>query len=353
MAKKHIISQMQLKFQPLLLELRHPFRLATGMRTHTNAMLTEISLGAYTGFGEAAMPPYYGETHQSAAVFLGLAAARLQTYHQPLSGSLIAAIMQEIDALAPGNHAAKASVDIALHDLWGKMEGKPLWSLWGISPEKMPPTSFTLGLDSPEMTRRKLEEAGDFQILKIKLGSDDDRAVIRTVRELSDKPIYADANQGWHNREAALDLVCWLQEQQVQLIEQPFHKNDLESAAWLTERSPLPIFADESFQRLSELERIAGCFHGVNVKLMKCTGLTEARRTIAAAGAKGLQVMIGCMTETSCAIAAAAQIAPLCDFADLDGCWLISNNPYEMPALDQGIIQLNRQPGLGLRAKTA
>jgi len=342
---------MQLDFQPLLLELKHPFRLATGMRTHTNAMLTQISMGGLTGYGEAAMPPYYGENHQSAAVFLTLAATRLQRYHHPLSAPMIAALMQEIDALAPGNHAAKAAVDIALHDLWGKMEGKPLWSLLGLSPEKIPPTCFTLGIDSPEMLRKKLEEAGDFQILKIKLGTDDDRGIIRTIREVSDKPIYADANQGWQDRQAALDLIYWLQEQQVQLIEQPFHKNDLESSAWLTERSPLPIIADESFQRMTDLNRIASCFHGVNVKLMKCTGLSEALRSIHAARAKGIQVMIGCMTETSCAILAAAQIAPVCDFADLDGCWLIRNNPFEMPELAHGIIQLNNAPGLGLYMK--
>lgn len=339
---------MQLNFQPILLELKHPFRLATGMRTHTNAMLTQISMGGLTGYGEAAMPPYYGENQQTAAVFLNLAAARLQQYHHPLSAPMITALMQEIDALAPGNHAAKAAVDIALHDLWGKIEGKPLWSLWGLSPEKMPPTSFTLGIDSPEVLRQKLEETGDFQILKIKLGTNDDRNIIRTIREVSDKPIYADANQGWEDRQAALDLIYWLQEQRVQLIEQPFHKNDLESSAWLTERSPLPIIADESFQRMTDLNRIARCFHGVNVKLMKCTGLSEGFRAIHAARAKGLQVMIGCMTETSCAISAAAQIAPLCDYVDLDGCWLIRNNPFEMPELARGIIQLNNAPGLGL-----
>lgn len=318
------------------------------MRTHTNVMLVQVSLGGMTGHGEAAMPPYYGETHQTAAIFLQLAAQKLQQYQHPLSASGIAAMLQEIDGLAPGNNAAKAAVDIALHDLWGKMEGKPLWSLWGISPETMPPGSFTLGIDTPEVLREKLAASHDFQILKIKLGSDDDRSIIRTIREISDKPIYADANQGWTDRQAALDLTYWLQEQGVVLIEQPFPKNDLESAAWLNERSPLPVFADESFQRLADLNRVASCFRGVNVKLMKCTGLAEGLRAIRAARQKGLQVMIGCMTETSCGISAAAQLAPLCDFADLDGCWLIRNNPFEMPQMQNGMLQLSSQPGLGL-----
>jgi L-alanine-DL-glutamate epimerase-like enolase superfamily enzyme len=344
---------MQLSFEPLLLELNHPFRLATGMRTHTNAMLARISLNGLTGYGESAMPPYYGETHQSAAAFLELAARQLQSYHQPLSATFIGTIMQEIDGLAPGNNAAKAAVDIALHDLWGKMQGRPVWSLLNVSPENMPPSSFTLGMDTPEVLRQKLPESDDFQILKIKLGSDDDRAIIRTIREVSEKPIYADANQGWTDREAALDLTYWLQEQGVLLVEQPFHKNDLESSAWLTERSPLPVIADESFQRLSDLPRTANCFHGVNIKLMKCTGLAEAVRAIRAARQNNLKVMIGCMTETSCGISAAAQIAPLCDFVDLDGCWLIRNNPFKMPQLGDGRIRLTALPGLGLHVKTS
>jgi L-alanine-DL-glutamate epimerase-like enolase superfamily enzyme len=233
------------------------------------------------------------------------------------------------------------------------MQGRPVWSLFNVSPENMPPSSFTLGMDTPEILRQKLPESDDFQILKIKLGSDDDRAIIRTIREVSEKPIYADANQGWTDREAALDLTYWLQEQGVLLVEQPFHKNDLESSAWLTERSPLPVIADESFQRLSDLPRTANCFHGVNIKLMKCTGLAEAVRAIRAARQNNLKVMIGCMTETSCGISAAAQIAPLCDFVDLDGCWLIRNNPFKMPQLGDGRIRLTALPGLGLHVKTS
>lgn len=323
------------------------------MRTHTNVMLVQIRHGGNTGYGEAAMPPYYGETHQTAAAFLQMAGQKIQQFQQPLSASAIAALLQEIDGLAPGNNAAKAAVDIALHDLWGKMTGKPLWSIWEISPEKMPPTSFTLGIDTPEVLQEKLAASRDFQILKIKLGSDDDRKIIRTIRDLSDKPIYADVNQGWNDRQEALDLTYWLKEQGVVLLEQPFPKNDLDAAAWLTERSPLPVFADESFQRLSDLSRISGCFHGVNIKLMKCTGLAEALRAIRTVRQQGLKIMIGCMTETSCGISAAAQIAPLCDFADLDGCWLIRNNPFEMPLLRNGILQLTTQAGLGLHVKSS
>lgn len=337
---------MQLNFRPLLLELRHPFRLATGSRTHTNAVLTEINVEGQTGYGEAAMPPYYGENQETAGAFLQKAAQTLQ--HCTFSKSSIEHIMAQIDAIAPGNHAAKASVDIALHDLWAKIQGQALWSLLDIDPEKMPPTSFTLGIDEPAVLRQKMLEAAHFNIIKIKLGSDNDREIIRTIREISDKPIYADANQGWKNREEALDLVHWLAEQNVQLIEQPFQKDDLDAAAWLSARSPLPIIADESFQRLQDLDRVANCFHGVNIKLMKCTGLAEGFRIAAEARKRGLQRMVGCMTETSCGILAAAHLAPLCHFADIDGCWLIRNNPFKLPVLEEGKIRLGNGAGLGL-----
>lgn len=336
---------LQLSFQPLLLELRHPFRIATGMRTHTNAVLTQIRSGEYTGYGEAAMPPYYGENCDTASSFLTRAKEVLGRVETPFS---IENILAEIDAIAPGNHAAKASVDIALHDLRAKQQNKPLWQLLDADPAQMPPTSFTLGMDTPQLLQKKVDESADFKILKVKLGSDDDRAIIRTVREVSDKPIYADANQAWTNREKALELIHWLAGQNVLLIEQPTPKDDLDSAAWLSERSPLPVIADESFQRLHELDRVAGAFHGVNIKLMKCTGLYEGIRAVRAARQKKLKVMVGCMTETSCGILAAAALAPLCDFADIDGCWLISNNPFNLPTLEGGKIRLSGQAGLGL-----
>jgi L-alanine-DL-glutamate epimerase-like enolase superfamily enzyme len=336
---------MELSGQALLLELRHPFRLATNTRTHTNAVLTEIRQDGAVGYGEAAMPPYYGENQETALAFLSQAAPVIAAAQVPaLNQEAIAQIMQKIDALAPGNNAAKASVDIALHHLWAAQQDKPLGELLHINPATMPLSSFTLGIDRPEILQQKLSEAAGFRVIKIKLGSDDDRQIIRSIRALSDLPIYADANQGWHDRQEALDLVHWLAEQNVQLIEQPFRKDDLESAAWLSARSPIPVFADESFQRLSDLERVADHFNGVNIKLMKCTGISEALRAQAAARARGLKLMIGCMTETSCGIVAAAAIAPLFDYADIDGCWLISNNPFEMPDLVEGkVLAPNRK----------
>ena len=337
-----------LSHRPLLLALHHPFRLALGVRTHTNAVLTELRCEGQVGYGEAAMPPYYGETHATAAAFLDRAARILSEKNYPFD---LPALLAEIDAIAPGNHAAKAAVDIALHDLWGKLENRPVWQLLGgIEPERMPRTSFTIGMDTPDMLRQKVAEASGFQILKIKLGSEDDRAIIRTIREVSHLPIYADANQGWTDREAALDLIYWLAEHNVQLIEQPCPKDDLDAAAWLSARSPLPIIADERFQRYADLDQVADAYHGLNIKLMKCTGIAEAYRIAQTARQRGLKILLGCMTETSCGIQAAAQIAPLCDYADLDGCWLIRNNPFAAPVLQDGKIQLGEAAGLGLNS---
>jgi L-alanine-DL-glutamate epimerase-like enolase superfamily enzyme len=337
-------------FRPLLLELKHPFRLATGVRTHTNAMLTTVQWKGFTGVGEAAMPPYYGENQDTASAFLQMAAKYLKDWPagSTLNQESIATVMSAIDALAPGNNAAKASVDIALHDLWGKLENRPLWQLLGVDPQLMPPTSFTLGIDTPEVLREKIQDAQAFQIIKVKLGTDHDKNIIRTVRELTDKPIYVDANQGWTDREQALDLTCWLAENGVKIVEQPFKKDDLASSQWLSERSQLPVFADESCLRLADLPNIAHAFHGVNIKLMKSTGLNEALRMAASARSLGMQLMVGCMTETSCGIMAAATLAPLCDYADIDGCWLIRNNPFVLPEMEEGKVRLSNRPGLGV-----
>lgn len=341
---------MQLSFRPILLELRYPFRLATGARTHTQVVLTELKWRGLLGYGEAAMPPYYGENHETAAAFLTLATKVLahNAAISELNEAVIAEIMAQIDALAPSNHAAKAAVDIALHDLWGKMAEQPLWKLWDLPIENMPPSSFTLGMDTPAVLREKMRESADFQIIKVKLGSENDREIIQTIRQISDKPIYADANQGWKNKEHALELVHWLAEQNVQLIEQPFEKNNLDAAAWLSARSPLPIIADESFQRLSDLDSVLDSFQGINIKLMKCTGLSEARKIAQKVREKGKPYMVGCMTETSCGILAAALLCPESRYADIDGCWLIRNNPFAMPDLYSGRIRLGNGAGLGL-----
>ncbi len=219
-------------------------------------------------------------------------------------------ILTYIDKIADNNTAAKASIDIALHDLVGKLMNQPWYKIWGLDKSKTPDTTFTIGIDTDEVVKQKTKEAAPYNILKVKLGRDTDKQMIEAIRSVSDKPIAVDANQGWKDKHYALDMIYWLKERGVKMIEQPLSKYNLDDAAWITERSPIPVFADESFQRLSDVLRLKGAFSGINIKLMKCTGMREAWKMMTVARAAHMDVMIGCMTETSCAISAATQLSP-------------------------------------------
>jgi L-alanine-DL-glutamate epimerase-like enolase superfamily enzyme len=336
---------MQLRFHPYTLELKHAFTIATSSRTTTPAMLVEVEQDGVIGYGEAAMPPYLGESQTTAAAFL--ARVDLGRFPDPFQ---LEEILPAIDALAPGNPAAKAAIDLALHDWIGKKLGAPWYRLWGLNPARTPVTSFTIGIDTPEVVRQKTREAAPYKILKVKLGrgDDTDRMMIDTIREVTDKPVTVDANQGWRDRGAALRMIEWLATRGVVFVEQPMPKEQLADTAWLRERSPLPLIADENCQRLVDVAGLRGVFDGINIKLMKCTGLREAHRMIGLARALGLKVMLGCMTETSCAISAAAQLSPLVDWADLDGAELIANDPFAGATIVDGRVTLPDRPGLGV-----
>jgi L-alanine-DL-glutamate epimerase-like enolase superfamily enzyme len=339
---------MKLRCQPYTLELRHAFTTATMSRTSTPAMLVEIEHDGVVGHGEAAMPPYLGESQESAAAFFAQAAPFLETVSDPFQ---LEEILPAVDALAPGNTAAKAAIDIALHDWVGKKLGAPWFRLWGLDPAKTPVTSFTIGIATPEVVRQKTREAGSYKIIKVKLGRDNDKEMIETIRSVTDTPITVDANQGWTKRDEALRMIEWLATRGVEFIEQPMPKAQLDDTAWLRERSPLPLIADENCQRLADVAQLRGVFDGINIKLMKCTGLREAHKMITLARALGLKTMLGCMTETSCAISAAAQLSPLVDWADLDGAVLIKNDPFEGATIVEGKITLPDRPGIGVRRR--
>jgi L-Ala-D/L-Glu epimerase len=346
---------MNLTFQPFDLALRYPFRIALMSRTSTPIVLTQLQLGNFTGRGEASMPPYLGESHASVCAFLDLANQEIlseiddSNFIQNIDCQLI---MSKIDALAEGNKAAKAAIDIALHDLKGQLENRAVWQILGSNPEKMPLTTCTIGIEmDPSVLKQKIDDAADFKVLKIKLGSEDDKKLVQMIRQFTDKPLYVDANQGWQDVNFAIDMTHWLAEKGVVLIEQPMLKTDLDGNGKVCEASPLPVFADESFQRLSDFDAIKGVFDGINIKLMKSTGLWEAQKMVEKARQIGLKIMIGCMSETSCAIMAAAALAPQCDYADLDGPWLIKDNPFQTPILKDGKIQLSTAAGLGLFEK--
>jgi L-Ala-D/L-Glu epimerase len=284
-----------------------------------------------------------GESQQTAADFLNK--VDVGQFKYPFD---FGEIIHYLDHIAPGNPAIKAAIDIALHDLDGKIKQQPCWQLLGSDPQKMPVTSLTIGIDTPEMMIEKVKEAEGCKVIKVKLGRDSDKELIKTIRSVTDAPLYVDANQGWTDRQQSLDMCYWLQEQGVVLIEQPMLKTDPDSNAWLTERSPIPIIGDEAVQRLPDVEKAKGVYHGINIKLMKSAGMYEAHQMIKKAKELDLKILIGCMSETSCATLAAAALAPQCDWADLDGPLLTKNNPFKIPGFEDGKWVLGNGEGLGL-----
>ena len=337
-------ARMKLSWAPYELQLRHTFTVASYSRTTTPDVQVRIDYDGFTGYGEASMPPYLGQTVESVCAFLEK--VDLGRFSDPFQ---LEDILSYVDSLSPGDPAAKAAVDIALHDLVGKLLGQPWYRLWGLDPAKAPDTTFTIGIDTADVVWEKTRECADkFNILKVKVGLENDEEMIRTIREVTDLPLAVDANQGWKDREKALDEIFWLAEQGVVMVEQPMAKERLEDNAWITERSPLPIFADESIQRLADIPAIKGAYSGINIKLMKCTGMREAWKMLTYARAEGMRVMVGCMTETSCAVSAAAQLSPAVDFADLDGNLLISNDRFAGVTVEGGRLVLPDRPGIGL-----
>ena len=337
-------GRMKLSFEPYELLLRHTFTVSSYSRKTTPGVQVRIDYEGYTGHGEASMPPYLGQTVESVCNFLSC--VDLSQFNDPFQ---LETILAYIDSLSPEDNAAKAAVDIALHDLVGKLMGQPWWRIWGLDPTKAPDTTFTIGIDTPEVVREKTRECADkFNILKVKVGLDNEKDMISTIREITDLPLAVDANQGWKDREQALDEIFWLKEQGVVMVEQPMPVSRPDDNGWITERSPLPIFADEAIQRLCDVPSVKGLYHGINIKLMKCTGMREAWKMLNYARAEGMKVMVGCMTETSCAVSAAAQLSPAVDFADLDGNLLITNDLFKGVEVVKGKITLSDTPGIGL-----
>lgn len=338
-------ARMRLSFEPYELQLRHTFTVASYSRKTTPDVQVKIEYDGFTGYGEASMPPYLGQSVETVTKFLQK--VNLEQFKDPFQTD---DILTYVDGIGEGDTAAKAAVDIALHDLVGKLMGEPWYRIWGLNPGKAPNTTFTIGIDAPDVVREKTTECADkFKILKVKVGLDNDEQMIRAIREVTDLPVAVDANQGWKDREKALDEIFWLKEHGVVMVEQPMPKERLDDNAWLTERSPVPIFADEAIQRLKDIPSIRGAYSGINIKLMKCTGMREAWKMLNYARAEGMKVMVGCMTETSCAVSAAAQLSPAVDFADLDGNLLISNDRFEGMTVVDGKITLPDRPGIGLK----
>ena len=337
-------GRMKLSYMPYELQLRHAFNLAKYSRTTTPDVQVQIELDGIVGYGEASMPPYLGESVESVCKFLSQ--VDLSQFSDPFR---LEEILDYVDGIAPNNRAAKASIDIALHDLLGKIMGQPWYKIWGLSPEKAPNTSFTIGIDKADVVRQKVLEAEPYKVLKVKMGLDNDKELVEIIRSMTDRPICVDANQGWSDKHKALEMIEWLYDKNCLFVEQPMPKEMLDETAWLREHSNLPIIADEAFQRLGDIKRFHGVYDGINIKLMKSTGLHEAYQMVTLARALDMKIMVGCMTETSCAVTAAAQISPLVDWADLDGNLLIANDRFDGIKIVNGQVTISDRPGIGVK----
>jgi len=329
---------MKLRWEPIDLELRTTFRVAHGASDVRNNVLVFLD----DGVGEAAAVPYYGETQEGIIEYLKSV--------PELSGDPF--YMDAVLAKRPaGSRAARSAIDEALHDLWGKKLGQPLYKLFGLNPNNLPLTSFTIGMDEPEVMARQAMELG-YPILKIKLGSDDDEARLKAIRNVTNAKLRVDANAGW-SRKQALEIIPCLVEYDLEFIEQPLAVDDVEGYFWLKERlnalrCNALIFADETAKTSHDVAKLAGAVDGVVVKTMKSEGIREALRMIHSARAHDMQILLSCMVESSVGVTAAAHLAPLCDYADLDGPLLIRNDLYRGLQYDGVKMSLPELPGIGV-----
>jgi L-Ala-D/L-Glu epimerase len=330
------------KVIPYHIQLNHAFGVAGHTRTSTPIVLLELTYKGVTGYGEASLPPYLGVTQANVITYLNT------VNFDFVATNTIDVVNSYLNNLPNTLAPAICAVDIAWHDLHCKLNNTSVANYYGIDTSTMPCTTFTIGIDTPETIANKVSESNEFKLLKIKVGSSNDVALLTALKKATHKPFMVDANQGWQTLEQAIELSTWLQQNHCYCIEQPFNKHDVENTQALKAMQLLPLFADEAFQTINDLDKIAHSFDGVNIKLMKCGGIYPAVQIIKAARALNLKIMLGSMNESSCAILAAAHLAPLCDYCDLDGPWLINNNPFNNPLLIEGKIIIENKIGLGL-----
>lgn len=317
---------MQFTLTNFFLEFKTPFSIAHGTRNGTDLVFLKIEDEGIIAYGESSLPPYLPETTQTVHSFINSFLDKNNDFSIGLSS-----VLDKLINFSPGNFSAKACIDIALHNYFAKKSGCTIQQLLGLKSEIMPLCTFTIGMDDAEGIKNKVAEASDFKLLKIKLGGKNDRQIISAIREVTNKPLCVDVNQGWGNdKEMALKMIEWLKEQDVIFVEQPLIKSDVEGQKWLHKRSPLPIIADEAAQVPEDIELIKEIYDGVNVKIMKCGGIGEGMKMIKAIRNNGMKVLIGSMTESGCAISAAASLASLADWVDLDGPLLTKNNPFDI-----------------------
>jgi len=337
---------LRLSAEILELKTRHPFIIARGSQdTYRTVMVKLVDRDGQEGWGEAAPQRYYGETPETV-----LAALEVYATVLPADPSHLEHAEARFALALHGNNSARAALSTALHDLAAKRLGIPVHRLWGLDAAKCPGTTFTIGIDTPERIRMKVAEAEQYPVLKIKLGTSDDLAILRAIRESTDKELRVDANAGW-TRKRAVSMLPVLQDFGVTVLEQPLDPEDLEGLGEVTRHARIPVIADESCLVATDIPKLVGKVDGINIKLAKTGSLREALRMIAVARAHHMMVMVGCMIESSIGITAAAQITPLVDICDLDGAALLAHDPYAGATIDRGQLRIPEAPGLGLSVR--
>jgi L-Ala-D/L-Glu epimerase len=326
------------------LMLTHTWTISRNSSDYKDNVFVRVERDGVVGWGEAAPNVRYGQSAETTIQMLEKARSLIETGDWLKYVDLRDRWEREL----AGDSCAHAALDMAILDWVGGKLKTPLYRLLGLDPAKAPVTTFSIGIDTPEVIRQKVAEAKEFPVLKIKVGRDNDAEILAAVRDATDKPLRVDANEGWKDKQQALDKIQWLAGLGVELIEQPLPAAMIEETAWLRERVEIPIIADEAVKSAGDIPHLAGAYDGINIKLMKSGGLQEAIRMIHIARALGMKIMLGCMIESSVAISAAAHISPLVDYADLDGNLLISNDPFIGVGVQQGRLILNDRPGLGV-----
>lgn len=330
------------------LPLKHVFTIARGSTTIRDTLIVSLTAGGQTGYGEATANSYYNATIPELTADIRGVAPLLAEFDAADPDELIERLIPRLAETLGDKSFALCALDLALHDLWGKLRGEPLWKLWGLDPANAPISNYTIGIDSIPKMVEKAQEVADWPLLKIKLGTDEDLAIVRELRQHTDAIFRVDANCGW-TAEQTIALAPDLEELGVEFIEQPLPADDREGARRVREGSVLPIIADESCVAESDVTRCDGQFHGINIKLTKCGGLAPARRMVAEARRLGLQVMAGCMTESTVGISALGQLAPMLDYVDMDGAALLAEDIADGVRVVAGKAHYPDRPGSGIQ----
>ena len=335
----------QLTTEIYRVNLKHTWTTTMSSSEYRDVIYAKYTRDGVTGIGEGAPIVRYKEDAKSAQAML----QSIQSFIESADPFAFDKFMREVFQKVQGEHAGKSAIDIALMDWVGKRMNVPIYRLLGLDPKDAPITTFSIGVDTPEMTRQKVEEAADFPVLKIKMGIGKDEDTLKAIRAVTKKPLRIDANEGWKTKEEALDKIKWLESDGgVEFVEQPMRADMIDETAWVRERCKMPIIADEACTEATIIPRLATAYTGLNVKLDKSGGILEAHRWISIAKALGMKTMLGCMISSSVTVTAAAHLSPLVDYADLDGNLLIANDPYRGVKVNKGRLVLPDGPGLGL-----